>query len=94
MFSRFGTVPACDRQMERQTHHNSIYHAGIEWHSKNGTRDFYHILFGSVFYPCRLVLAMINLCSKFVNLRILASPFPNIGKTIQNLQIVVCEIIR
>jgi len=36
-FSHFGTVPACDRQIDRQTDNDdSIYCASIVSHGKNG----------------------------------------------------------
>jgi len=28
-FSRFNTIPECDRHTDRQTHDDGIYHAGI-----------------------------------------------------------------
>jgi len=35
MFSRFGTMPACDRQTDGQTHDDSIYQASTALCSKN-----------------------------------------------------------
>jgi len=36
-FSRFGTVPACVGQTDRQTHDDSIYRANVSSHGKNGS---------------------------------------------------------
>ena len=35
LFGRFGTVPACNKQMDRHTHYDSIYHASIALPGKN-----------------------------------------------------------
>ena len=35
MFSRFGTIPACDRRMDGRTQDDSIYRASIASRGKN-----------------------------------------------------------
>ena len=35
MFSRFGTILACDGEMDRRAHDDSIYCASIALHGKN-----------------------------------------------------------
>jgi len=35
LFGHFGTVPACNKQMDRHTHYDSIYHASIALPGKN-----------------------------------------------------------
>ena len=55
LFSRCGTVPACDRQTDRQTdvrtHDDSIYRATITTRGKNGSRDSDHAPFRNSLLP-------------------------------------------
>jgi len=66
-FSRFDTIPECDRQTHRHTHRhtNMAYTAlSIASRGKNGSRDVTTPISGTVCSPCA-GLATIDLCTKF-----------------------------